>query len=478
MRSSLEASALAADRPRHGADPWLRWLGPFTAMALVAALVFGGAARQGLVSDAVPELLALPLLALLAFTYRAPLLRQPAAIALALGLVAVPVLQLIPVPEALWTAAPGRQIVSEVFAAAGISPAARPLSLVPSMTLRSLMSLIPVVAVFFEVVVLDAASRLRLAAMIVVCAVVCAFLAMLQVSEGPTGELYFFAVTNPGRGVGFFANANHFAALECTALPFAAVLMAQTPSRSPQLRGVAFGLVVALPLVGLALSGSRAALGLVALAGVGVVARVPGRRRLVAALALLGLLALGLGLSEILARVVNEDVARDARWSLAPSVFASALSYLPVGAGVGVFPAAFPLHERLAELTPEFVNRAHDDALELVFEGGAVSLTLAAAFFLWLGATARATIRRRDVPGGELAQAGLMAMALLLLHSLVDYPLRTIALGSVFAYCAALQFPAAETSGVAAFRWPWRRRRRRSRSSRRMRRPDREAVEA
>jgi len=477
MRSSLEATALAEDRPRHGADRWSRWRVPFTAMALLAALLFGGAARQGLASDAVPELLALPLLALLAFTGHAQLRRQPTAIALALGLVAVPTLQLIPLPEPLWTAAPGRQIVSEVFAAAGVPPGARPLSLIPAMTLRSLMSLIPVVAVFFGVVVLDATSRLRLAAMIVACAVASAFLAMLQVSEGPTGELYFFAVTNPGRGVGFFANANHFAALEYTALPFAAVLMAQMPAASPQLRGAAFGLIVALPLVGLALSGSRAALGLSALAGLAAVGRVPERRRFVATFVLLGLLALGLGLSEILARVVNEDVASDARWSLAPQVFASARVYLPVGAGVGVFPAVFPLHERLVDLTPEFVNRAHDDALELVFEGGAVSLTLAAAFFVWLGAAAREGIRRRGVSGGETARAGLMAMALLLLHSLVDYPLRTIALGCVFAFGAALQFPAGEASGVATFRWPWRRRRRRSRSSRRMRRPGREAVQ-
>jgi hypothetical protein len=467
-------SSLAEDRPRHGADRWSRWRAPFTAMALFAALLFGGAARQGVASDAAPELLALPLLALLAFACRAQLRRQPTAIALALGLVAVPALQLIPLPEALWTAAPGRQIVSEVFAAAGVPPGARPLSLVPAMTLRSLMSLIPIVAVFLGVVVLDAASRLKLAAMIVACAAASALLAMLQVSGGAASDLYFFAVTNPGRGVGFFANANHFAALEYAALPFAAVLVAQSQARSPWLRGAAFGLLIALPLVGLALSGSRAAFGLCALAGIGAVGFVGERRRLIATLVLLGLLALGLTLSEILARVVNEDVARDARWSLAPQVFASARAYMPVGAGVGVFPAAFPLHERLADLTPEFVNRAHDDALELVFEGGAVSLMLAAAFFVWLGGCAREAIRRRGVPGGELAQAGLMAMALLLLHSLVDYPLRTIALGCVFAYCAALQFPADETPGVAALRWPWRRRRRRSRT----RRPGREAVQA
>ena len=132
------------------------------------------------------------------------------------------------------------------------------------------------------------------------------------------------------------------------------------------------------------------------------------------------------------------------------------------GAGVGVFPATFALHERLADVTPEFVNRAHDDALELVFEGGALSLMLAAGFLVWLVACARAAIRSRN----DGALAGLMAMALLLLHSLVDYPLRTIALGCVFACCAALQFPAAETPTGATFRWPWRRKRRRRRMSR------------
>ena len=61
-------------------------------------------------------------------------------------------------------------------------------------------------------------------AIIVAAAVVNSLTAMLQVAGD---ELYFYAVTNPGRGVGLFANANHFAALEYAALPLAAVVLAQ-----------------------------------------------------------------------------------------------------------------------------------------------------------------------------------------------------------------------------------------------------------
>ena len=418
-----------------------------TAATLTAALLFGGAARQGVAADAVPELMALPLLALSAYDAHA-LARRPAALALALGLVAIPALQLIPLPAALWAALPGRDIVNQVLAAAGIAPAARPVSLVPSMTLRALLALVPPLAVFLGASALDAASRLRLLAMVVAAAAANALAAAFQVAGG---GLYLYAVTNPGRGVGLFANANHFAALEYAALPLAAVVAARMKTRP----AAAFAAFAAPPVVGLALSGSRAALGLGALAALGALALSPLRARLVPALAL----ALPLAFGAVLTRILSEDAAHDARWSLAPRVLEGVRAYWPVGAGVGVFPAAFPLHERLPDITAEFVNRAHDDALELLFEGGAPSLALAAAFLVWLALSARRAFRRRD----GVALAGLLAMALLLLHSLVDYPLRTIALGAVFAALTALQIPAAEAPG-APFRWRWRwRRRRRSR---------------
>ena len=89
---------------------------------------------------------------------------------------------------------------------------------------------------------------------------------------------------------------------------------------------------------------------------------------------------------------------------------------------------------------PDLVNRAHNDGLETLFEGGAGSLLLLLGFIAWLGASTYRAFVREDAVKGRQARAGVIAMWLLLIHSLWDYPLRTIALETLFCFCAALQF--------------------------------------
>ena len=122
------------------------------------------------------------------------------------------------------------------------------------------------------------------------------------------------------------------------------------------------------------------------------------------------------------------------------NVWAAILSYFPVGAGVGTFLDVYPLHERVADLIPAVVNRAHNDGLETLFEGGAASLLLLLGFIGWLGAATYRAFVREDALEGRQARAGAIAMWLLLIHSLWDYPLRTVALEALFCFCVALQY--------------------------------------
>ena len=169
-----------------------------------------------------------------------------------------------------------------------------------------------------------------------------------------------------------------------------------------------------------------------------------GRRRsliLVAAFALALLpIAIGFGFFNILLRFEKQDLGEDLRWTIAATTWAGLKSYFPVGAGLGTFPSVYPLHEQVADLVPDFVNRAHDDLLETLFEGGAASLLLLLGFIAWLGASTYRAFVRKDAVKGRQARAGVIAMWLLLIHSLWDYPLRTIALETLFCFCAALQF--------------------------------------
>jgi len=110
--------------------------------------------------------------------------------------------------------------------------------------------------------------------------------------------------------------------------------------------------------------------------------------------------------------------------------------YLPVGSGSGSFQSVYRLQEPLSSVTTTFMNHAHSDWLELMLETGLVGAVLAALLLTWWVARVRATWRAE--PPDRFAQAAAIASAAMLLHSVVDYPLRTAALSAVFAMCIAL----------------------------------------
>jgi O-antigen ligase len=454
------------------------WL---TAFTLLIALTVGGATRQGLGSDAIPEFVSLPLLAMALPRAWPTLRRSRSALALVIGVVALPCLQLVPLPYWLWSSLPGRQSIVDILATAGAPLSWRPISLIPGATERALVSLLPVVAIFLSVLSLDRYERMLLLLLAVAVGVLSALIAMVQVLGGSDSGLYFFNITNVGRGVGFFANANHFAAFEYALLPIAAAALSEIQIRSLAYSLAVFGLVVPALLFGLALSGSRSA---IILGAVSILATIPlilgpeiarwGHRRTLWLLAFLALALVplmgGLGLMAIFTRFATQDVAEDARWIIAAETWRAILSFAPFGAGVGTFPRVYPLHESAAALIPQLVNRAHDDLLETLFEGGLASLALLLAFLCWFFVVARRALLGNLEVAGSQARAGVIAITLLLMHSLWDYPLRTIALETLFALCVGLQFepppPSREHSGIWSLRLGRKKRRRRRKRSR------------
>ena len=232
-------------------------------------------------------------------------------------------------------------------------------------------------------------------------------------------------------------------------MPLGAAALAETQTQSPAFLVAILGAVAPALLFALALTGSRSAIILGGLSAAATLAfiltpelTVLGRRRSLAFIAAFALallpIAIGFGFLGILSRFEKQDLAEDLRWMIAANTWAGLKSYFPVGAGLGTFPSVYPLHE--ADLLPYFINRAHNDGLETLFEGGAGSLLLLLGFIAWLGAsTYRAFVREGAVKGRQ-ARAGVIAIWLLLIHSLWDYPLRTIALETLFCFCVALQF--------------------------------------
>jgi O-antigen ligase len=105
------------------------------------------------------------------------------------------------------------------------------------------------------------------------------------------------------------------------------------------------------------------------------------------------------------------------------------------------------MFETPTTLVPVFVNHAHNDWLEVWLEGGWPALAILAAFLIWFASVAvrrwRTYWPNEAVLDRSLSRAGTIVVPLLMLHSAVDYPLRTTALKCLAAFCCALVIPPA-----------------------------------
>ena len=155
--------------------------------------------------------------------------------------------------------------------------------------------------------------------------------------------------------------------------------------------------------------------------------------------------ALQFGLGRLLGRF-EADPADDLRIPLNITTFETALNALPFGTGLGSFVPVYATVEKSQDAVAGFANRAHDDLAELLLETGLPGAVLVLLFLAWF---LRRTVTVWKTPQPEndplqamLQRASSLIVILLLLHSLVDYPLRTTALGAVFAFfCAILAAP-------------------------------------
>ncbi|GAB2496074.1 O-antigen ligase family protein [Arenimonas alkanexedens] len=426
----------------------LQW--PLAALLLLLCLVLGGG--QGTLGDALCQALAAGLILITLWRSETqPEHRLPRIAWLAMLPLAVPLLQLLPIPEALWLAAPAREQIAEQLALAGLEPAQR-WTLTPFGTETALIWLLPAVALFLAALQLDARQRLKLVGILVAVAIAGTVLGIAQLAAGPESALRFYTITNPTEAVGFFANRNHFASQLAMALPFVLIGAAawwriqRDEGHGALLWLVAAVGLAALLILGLALARSRAGLllGMVAIAlsvPAVLALRRPrgGTRRLIAAIVAVGLLlSVQFALFGILQRF-QKDPMEDARFQYAVLTAEAAQDHAPLGTGLGGFRRAFEAYDVDSPVS-SYINHAHNDYAELWLDGQwlalAVALTLA-GFFLLAGW--RAWRRREASPRDQLlARGALIGWLGLALHSLGDYPLRTTALLACAGLLAAL----------------------------------------
>ena len=374
-----------------------------------------------------------------------------------------PLAQLIPLPPTIWTDLPGRAAIAQGFRLAQADPPWLGVSLTPAATLQGFFSLVPPVTIFVATVQLNLLQRRLALAVTLTLAVISVMLGLLQAADVSDSMLRPYANSPFVTAIsGFFANRNHFAAMMSISILIAAtwvltvlvenVFRLRNGGGSPGLRSllllVSLGATLASLVLGVILAQSRAGFGL-AITGIVVAFPIaligfPQRsiRRpaalMVGLVALLVAVALNYLFFETLQRIQlgAVDIARDRISALSRPLLAE---YFPLGSGFGSFLPVFSSHETPTTALIAPVNRAHNDFLEWGIEGGVVAYLILGFALTWLVVANVHLWRQRPATlDVRLARACGVAPIFTLLHSLVDYPLRTLALTAIIALCAGI----------------------------------------
>jgi O-antigen ligase len=426
--------------------------GPAARLSLWLAIVFllGGSSRGDISSLILLRPLSILFLAhaLYGLT-RAQVRQNRILLALAAAWLALPLLQLVPLPPVLWHGLPGRQILRDIDLQAGLGPTWRPLSMAPAATWNAVWSLPAPLAVLVMGVQLDDRGRARLLLPVILLGCMSAAIGVLQLLTASSGLFDLYRIAGRGQPIGLLANRNHQAALLAMMLPMLATWAAMRTRRS--LRAVSrqwwapmAGAVFLVPLI--LLTGSRSGLVLAAVGLLSVPLLISGNRLsprqagsgrgavvFGAGVVALVVLAIWLDRAASVDRLFALDPGADLRLRALPVIVTMIGIYAPWGSGIGTFEPVYKLHEPDALLSPSYLNHAHDDWLELLVTGG---LPAALLLMLSLAALAVAIVRRWRVGrAGDglppLVALGALMLLMFALASLSDYPLRTPSLASL-----------------------------------------------
>ncbi len=368
------------------------------------------------------------------------------------------ILHVVPLPPAVWQSLAGRQDLVDVEKLAGLSDTWRPLTLAPLNGWHALLSLFTPLAVLLLGIQLQRDDLFRLLPLLIVLAGMSGLLGLLQAIGDPRSALYFYRITNNGSAVGLFANRNHAATLLDCLFPMLAVFASTAKGTTDEVRlRQLVAAAIAIVLVPLILvTGSRSGLvsAVIGMLGAGLLYHRPtdvrtvrkGSPDRIKALPILGGLAvITLGFltfffsrAEAIERLFADASGDDSRtdfWAVSLELF---WKYFPWGSGSGSFVEAYQIVEPNYLLDATYLNRAHNDWVEIAVTfglAGLILLVLASAAFFWRSFSLwrKAETGRRYVAFGRLAS---ICIAIIAIASISDYPLRTPTMMGVFAILA------------------------------------------
>jgi O-antigen ligase len=424
------------------------WLAP---SLLLCALALGGASAAGVWANALLTLIALVAAAWSLASGGLSLLSRPLRWMCGCA-IALPLLQLVPLPPSLWASLPGRGAIARAFDLMGSTRPWLPLSLDPESTLGAALSLIVPLAMLLVGLRSGPAGLRRALQALALFAFVSLVLGILQIAGGEASGLYPYAFSNFGLAVGFFANRNHLATLLLCAMP--AIAAVAGTGKGPRLRAMvalllaSVGVLLVRSDAGLVMLGPVLAMSLWIIPELGLMHR-RGRLLIAAGAVLLVVFLAGFAM---FASHNESGGAELHRPFILATTLEAARDYFPVGSGADSFEVVYPAYEDAGRISSDYTAHAHCDYAEVLLEYGLPGLLMILGVLAWLAARVR--VAWREGSNYRFGRAGTAMIGVVLVHSLVDYPLRTAAIAAVAGLAAALaarpqQAPDAEPSADA-----------------------------
>ena len=374
----------------------------------------------------------------------------------ATGLVLLGLAQIIPIDAALIAGLPDRDRAGASLAALGLGPGPQTLSLTPEASLASLLAFLAPLAGFCVIAAIKwsrGAGLLKWVIPLLGAAGACLGLAQILLGKEIPG-LFFYSFTTRDFAVGVFSNPNHQASFLLMCLPFVGVIVSDLRrdwegSDADSARAALAGVIGLLLVTGILTAGSAAGYillvpvslltGLIAFAGrqQTTATRRAGWATLPLIFVFAGLVVFSSPRLSGLGYTSFED-GPASRIGINRVSAEMAAIHWEAGTGLGSYEAVFHLYEDPFTVSRTYVAHAHNDYLEWVIETGLAG-SLLLVFFLawWLFHFGRLWIAGAE-DSVRLRRAAAAATLVPVLHSLVDYPLRTPGIASLAAVCLAV----------------------------------------
>jgi len=385
----------------------------YAGTVIVLSLLIGGGTTQGLWSDHLLELFLIPALFVGLVNYNSSRLGKAAWIWVVL-LIIILVMQFIPVGRDLVVSGDDFVITTSLFSAA------------PGKSLESALFAITVLGFALFVSQFSDVELNGLLWFFIVGFIINLLVGLLQLSF--SGEVAIEGMLPYIMKLGAFANSNHFSTLVFVMIPILAYYFLCGPFR------VVRYLVVVVLIIGFLFAvGSRAGMIIsLMLAPFCLIWFGLPKTESTKKLALFAVISVFPVLMFYWLDGLNflQDKG-DLRLQYFMTTVKAITDHWIAGTGLGTFVLIYPIYEDSGEIMSVYANHAHNDFIEFFLETGVVGAVLIIGYI---------TMSIKNFSRTNLSQAAFIGITALLTHSLVDYPLRTMAMAITFAYLSAIVF--------------------------------------